>query len=139
MPASSASARRLDTSGEIVTTDGTVVGRHEGFERFTVGQRKGLRLAFGQPRYVVRIEADRRRVVIGTQEELARTELCAAEANWLMEERGEGRGERGEGSREKGEGRRAKGEKGEMPPDCGPGGEWLPSPSPLSPLPFVAR
>ena len=87
----------IDTSGEIVTTDGTVVGRHDGFERFTVGQRKGLRVAFGEPRYVVRIEPDTHRVVIGTHEELARRELYAAEANWLVEERGEGRGERGEG------------------------------------------
>ena len=88
----------VDTSGEIVTTDGTVVGRHDGFEQFTIGQRKGLRLAFGEPRYVVRIEPDSRRVVIGTHEELARSELTAAEANWLVEgsraERGEGRGER---------------------------------------------
>jgi tRNA-uridine 2-sulfurtransferase len=85
-----------DTAGEIVTTNGTVVGRHDGYERFTIGQRKGLRLAFGQPRYVVRIEADRRRVVLGTHEELARTELCAAEANWLIEMKGEGRRERGD-------------------------------------------
>ena len=85
-PASSAQRRgELDTSGEIVTTDGTVVGHHDGFEQFTIGQRKGLRLAFGEPRYVVRIEADRRRVVIGTQAELARTELYAAGANWLAE------------------------------------------------------
>jgi tRNA-uridine 2-sulfurtransferase len=85
-----------DTAGEIVTTDGTVVGRHDGYERFTIGQRKGLRLAFGHPRYVVRIEADRRRVVIGTQEELSCSELCAAEANWLIETKGEGRRERGD-------------------------------------------
>ncbi len=76
----------VDTSGEIVTTDGSVVGRHDGLERFTIGQRKGLRLAFGEPRYVVRIEADSRRVVIGTREELARSELTAAEANWLIDE-----------------------------------------------------
>jgi tRNA-specific 2-thiouridylase len=88
----------IDTAGEIVTTDGTVVGRHDGFERFTVGQRKGLRVALGEPRYVVRVEPDTHRVVLGTQEELARRELDAAEANWLTEERGEGRGERGEGN-----------------------------------------
>ena len=91
----------IDTSGEIVTTDGVVVGRHAGFEQFTVGQRKGLRLAFGEPRYVVRIEADSHRVVIGTHEELARNELTAGEANWLVderrEERGEGRGEEKKG------------------------------------------
>jgi tRNA-specific 2-thiouridylase len=74
----------IDTSGEIVTTDGTVVGHHDGFERFTIGQRKGLRVAFGEPRYVVRIEPDSRRVVIGVREELARSELTAAESNWLV-------------------------------------------------------
>jgi len=75
----------VDSSGEIVTTDGTVVGRHSGFERFTVGQRKGLKVAFGEPRYVVRVEAESRRVVIGTREELARSELTASEANWLVD------------------------------------------------------
>jgi tRNA-uridine 2-sulfurtransferase len=78
-----------DTSGEIVTTDGTVVGRHTGIEQFTIGQRKGLRLAFGTPRYVVRIEPDANRVVIGVEEELARTELIATEANWLIEKNDE--------------------------------------------------
>jgi tRNA-specific 2-thiouridylase len=72
--------------GEIVTTSGEVVGRHDGLERFTVGQRKGLGIAFGQRRYVVRLEADQRRVVVGTHEELARTELVARQANWLVEE-----------------------------------------------------
>jgi tRNA-specific 2-thiouridylase len=76
----------LDTSGEIVTTDGTVVGRHDGLERFTVGQRKGLGVALGERRFVVRLEADTRRVVVGTREELARSELTAREANWLVPE-----------------------------------------------------
>jgi len=73
-------------SGEIVTMDGTVVGRHQGLERFTIGQRKGLGVAFGQPRYVVRIERDTRRVVVGTKEDLARKELTAEGANWLIAE-----------------------------------------------------
>lgn len=73
-----------DTSGEVVTTDGTVVGTHDGFERFTVGQRKGLGIALGDPRYVVRIEPVTRRVVLGTHEDLARRELIAREANWLV-------------------------------------------------------
>ena len=75
----------LNTSGEIVLTDGTVVGHHDGFERFTIGQRKGFRVAFGTPRYVVRLEADTHRVVIGTHEELARRELFASGANWLLD------------------------------------------------------
>jgi len=76
----------LDTAGEVVTTDGTIVGRHEGFERFTVGQRKGLGIALGDPYYVVRIEPETRRVVLGRREELARRELTAGEANWLVDE-----------------------------------------------------
>jgi len=75
----------VDTSGEIVTTRGEVVGHHGGLERFTIGQRKGLGIAFGEPRYVVRIEADTRRVVVGTREELARWDLTASGANWLID------------------------------------------------------
>lgn len=75
----------VDRSGDVVTTDGVVVGHHEGFEQFTIGQRKGLRLAFGEPRFVVRIEPDTRRVVIGTRDDLARSELIAGDANWLVE------------------------------------------------------
>ena len=80
-------ARRgdIDTAGELVTTDGTVVGRHDGIESFTIGQRKGLGIAFGEPRFVVRIEADTRRVVIGEKEDLARTELTASGTNWLAD------------------------------------------------------
>jgi tRNA-specific 2-thiouridylase len=75
----------VDTSGEIVTTAGEVVGRHGGIEQFTVGQRKGLGIAFGQRRFVVQIEPETHRVVVGTKEELARTELTAGKANWLID------------------------------------------------------
>ena len=47
----------VDLAGEVVTVEGEVVGRHAGLENFTVGQRKGLKLAFGEPHYVVRLEA----------------------------------------------------------------------------------
>ncbi len=73
----------LDLSGEIVTSRGEVVGTHPGIEGFTIGQRKGLGVAMGEPYFVIRIEADSRRVVIGRREELARTELTAARTNWL--------------------------------------------------------
>jgi len=75
----------LNTAGDVVTTDGTVVGHHDGFERFTVGQRKGLGIALGEPYYVVRIEPDTRRVVLGTHDALARRELTADRANWLVD------------------------------------------------------
>jgi tRNA-specific 2-thiouridylase len=74
----------LDTSGDFVTTSGEIVGHHAGFEAFTVGQRKGLKVAFGEPRYVVRIEPETCRVVLGTREELIRPELTASRANWLV-------------------------------------------------------
>ena len=75
----------INTAGELVTTDGTVVGQHDGIEGFTVGQRKGLGVALGQPKFVVRIEPDTRRVVLGDREELGRAELTASETNWLVD------------------------------------------------------
>jgi tRNA-uridine 2-sulfurtransferase len=74
-----------DTAGEIVTTSGRVVGQHPGIERFTIGQRKGLRVAMGDPYFVVRIEPSTKRVVIGTLEELGRRELTASRTNWLVD------------------------------------------------------
>ncbi len=73
-----------DTSGQIITADGTVVGEHDGIEGFTIGQRKGLGVALGEPYYVVRIHADRRQVVIGQRNELACERLSAGDANWLV-------------------------------------------------------
>ena len=71
--------------GKFVTTDGTVVGEHVGIERYTIGQRKGLGVAMGEPYFVVRIDVEQNQVVIGKKEELARTELSAGEANWLVD------------------------------------------------------
>lgn len=73
------------TAGEIVTTTGEVVGHHEGIEGYTIGQRRGLGVAMGSPYFVVRIEPDLRRVVIGPPEELGRSELTASETNWLAD------------------------------------------------------
>jgi tRNA-specific 2-thiouridylase len=76
--------RQRDLSGQIVTVDGRVVGEHPGIERFTIGQRKGLGLGLGEPYYVVRIEPETRRVVIGRSEDLLRSWLIADQANWLV-------------------------------------------------------
>lgn len=73
---------RTDTSGDLVLTDGTVVGQHAGYEHFTIGQRKGLGVAFGEPRFVTKIDADTKQVVIGTRNDLACHELTGTEANW---------------------------------------------------------
>ena len=76
---------KQETAGEIVDTVGTVLGRHEGYERYTVGQRKGLGLAFGEPRYVVRLEPETRRVVIGTREQIGCHTLEGDRFNWLID------------------------------------------------------
>ena len=82
-------ARRPDmagaTAGQIVTIDGRVVGEHDGYEAFTVGQRKGLGVAMGSPHFVIRIEPKTHDVVIGPQEALLQGSLRATEANWLIE------------------------------------------------------
>ncbi|MBB3208368.1 tRNA-specific 2-thiouridylase [Rhodopirellula rubra] len=73
------------TAGEIVTIDGRVVGKHDGFEAYTVGQRKGLGVALGKPQFVVRIEPDTRRVVLGDAADLLAPGLEADQANWLID------------------------------------------------------
>jgi tRNA-specific 2-thiouridylase len=73
-----------ETSGEFVDTAGQVLGHHSGYEQFTVGQRKGLGIAFGEPRFVVRIHADSRRVVLGTQADLETQRFGADRVNWLV-------------------------------------------------------
>jgi tRNA-specific 2-thiouridylase len=75
----------LDTSGELVDTDGNVVGRHTGYEQFTIGQRRGLGVAFGSPRFVVAVDAATRRVTVGEREALAVRELTADRCNWLVD------------------------------------------------------
>jgi len=75
----------VDTSGELVMTNGTVVGQHSGIEGFTVGQRKGLGVALGSPKFVVSIDRETRRVTLGDREELEQSELTAAGTNWLVD------------------------------------------------------
>ena len=77
--------RGSDQSGEIVTTDGRIVGRHPGIEGFTIGQRKGLGVAMGEPYFVVEIDASTHRVIIGRRDELERSELTANQTNWLVD------------------------------------------------------
>ena len=72
-----------DRPGDVVTTDGRRVARHNGFWHFTVGQRKGLGLPGGEPPYyVVRIDACRNEVVVGRRDELVRTEFRVADVQW---------------------------------------------------------
>lgn len=69
--------------GDIVDMDGQVLGRHDGIINYTVGQRRGLGIGGGEPLYVVRLDADQRRVVVGPREALARDVIHLKEMNWL--------------------------------------------------------
>ncbi len=71
------------TEGEIVDHAGRVVGRHSGTHHYTVGQRKGLRVAAAEPLYVIATEPATQRVIVGSDTELNRTELTAREVNWV--------------------------------------------------------
>ena len=69
--------------GEIVDMDGNVLGQHQGVLHYTIGQRRGLGIATGDPLFVVAIDADSRRVVVGPRTALARDVIQLEEVNWL--------------------------------------------------------
>ena len=71
--------------GEIVHMDGRVLGAHAGVSRYTVGQRRGLNVAVGEPLFVVALEPARKRVVVGPREALLTAALTMKETNWLAE------------------------------------------------------
>jgi len=70
-------------SGEIVDLDGKVLGTHSGIIHFTVGQRRGLGLATGAPLYVVRLDAERRQVVVGPRAALRMSRIVLRDVNWI--------------------------------------------------------
>jgi tRNA-specific 2-thiouridylase len=72
-----------DTAGELVTTDGRVIGEHSGIHNFTVGQRKGLGVATGSPLYVLQINGDKRQVIVGEQENLYSRTLLTKRTNLI--------------------------------------------------------
>ena len=73
--------------GDIVTTEGDVVGRHEGYHNFTIGQRKGLGIALGKPVYVVDILPESNKVIVGEKNKLLCKGLVADQVNWIAMEK----------------------------------------------------
>jgi len=71
--------------GNFVTREGDVVGRHAGFARFTIGQRRGLPGGYAEPRFVTAIRPETREVVIGTADELLGHQVRLDEINWLAD------------------------------------------------------
>jgi len=73
-------------AGDIVHIDGRVLGQHEGIIGYTIGQRRGLNVAVGEPLFVIRLEAETRRVIVGPREALLTKALILKESNWLGDE-----------------------------------------------------
>jgi len=76
----------LVRKGDIVDSNGKVLGEHEGVHRYTIGQRRGLRVAMGRPYYVTRIDAKSNTVTLGPKEEVMHRKLRTMKINWLVEE-----------------------------------------------------
>jgi tRNA-specific 2-thiouridylase len=72
--------------GPIVTATGRTIGEHDGYARFTIGQRRGLPGGFGAPLYVIGIRPEDRAVVVGSRDELIGRGVVAREVNWLTDE-----------------------------------------------------
>lgn len=69
--------------GDIVTTSGKVIGRHKGIHHYTIGQRRGLGIAWEHPLYVVAIDAVNNRIVVGSKDELMAKGLIASQVNFM--------------------------------------------------------
>jgi tRNA-specific 2-thiouridylase len=76
--------RVAPTPGDIVDLSGAVLGQHQGIEFFTVGQRRGLGVTYGEPRYVLRVEPDTHRVVVGAESDLYQGRLWASRVNYVL-------------------------------------------------------
>lgn len=72
-----------DMSGDIITRDGQVLGEHSGYHSYTVGQRRGLKIAAGEPLYVIATEPESKRVIVGRDEELLTQAFTARDVNWI--------------------------------------------------------
>jgi tRNA-specific 2-thiouridylase len=73
-------------AGEIVHVDGRVLGRHGGVINYTIGQRRGIGVAAPEPLYVLKLDAERRQVVVGPREGLRTRHICLRQVNWLGDE-----------------------------------------------------
>lgn len=74
---------RADVPGDIVDRDGTVLGRHEGIVDFTIGQRRGLGISVGEPRYVTGVRPESATIVLGTRDDLAVDSIVVASVSWV--------------------------------------------------------
>ncbi|MBO0858964.1 MAG: tRNA-specific 2-thiouridylase [Chloracidobacterium sp.] len=71
------------TPGDIVTTNGDVIGRHQGIHRYTVGQRRGIGVSSPDPLYVLHVDAKNNLVIVGSSDDLLKREMTVERVNWI--------------------------------------------------------
>ncbi len=76
---------QLVCKGKIVDGDGNILGEHNGLHNFTIGQRRGLRVAMGEPYYVVKLDSSTNTVTLGPKKDLMHRKLSASGVNWLID------------------------------------------------------
>ena len=77
---------KTEPEGDFVLPDGSVIGRHKGISRYTVGQRRGLGVAYSEPLYVKRILVAENKVLLGRDEDLYGTSCDVSDVNWIAGE-----------------------------------------------------
>lgn len=70
-------------NGDIVHRDGTIMGQHEGTAFYTIGQRRGMGIAYPTPLYVLKIDSENNRIIVGSDDDLLSTDLKVANINWV--------------------------------------------------------
>lgn len=73
-----------EKSGDIVLENGEILGKHNGLTNYTIGQRKGLGVSYKEPLYVLELNKDTNKVIVGSEKDLYSKELYAKELNWLV-------------------------------------------------------
>jgi tRNA-specific 2-thiouridylase len=76
---------QIGQPGDVVDKSGKILGKHEGIFHYTIGQRRGVRIAMGRPIYVVGLDADTNTVILGSKEDLLSDRLIARQVNWLID------------------------------------------------------
>ncbi len=77
--------KKSSTTGDICLKDGTILGKHFGLEYYTVGQRKGLNIAYKEPLYVIELDSKNNKVIVGKNEDLMHDTLIASNTSLLIE------------------------------------------------------
>ncbi len=76
--------KNINKKGNIILKNGKVLGQHQGFIHYTIGQRKGIGISYQEPLYVVQLNKEKNEVMVGTEKELYHKELQAEDINWLV-------------------------------------------------------